>query len=28
MKKLNDIFEKLVNMFKMDHPQKKVAEEL
>ena len=28
MKKLNDIFEKLVNMFKTDHPQKKVAEEL
>ena len=28
MKKLNDIFEKLVNLFKTDHPQKKVAEEL
>ena len=28
MKKLNEIFEKLVNLFKTDHPQKKVAEEL
>ena len=28
MKKLNDIFEKLINLFKTDHPQKKVAEEL
>ena len=28
MKKLNDIFEKLVNLFKTDQPQKKVAEEL
>lgn len=28
MKKLNDIFEKLVNLFKTDHPEKKVAEEL
>ena len=28
MKKLNEIFEKLVNMFKTDHPEKKVAEEL
>ena len=28
MKKLNEIFEKLVNLFKTDQPQKKVAEEL
>lgn len=28
MKKLNDVFEKLVNFFKTDQPQKKVAEEL
>ena len=28
MKKLNEIFEKLVNMFKTDQPEKKVAEEL
>ena len=28
MKKLNDIFEKLVNLFKTDQPEKKVAEEL
>ena len=28
MKKLNDVFEKLVNFFKTDQPEKKVAEEL
>lgn len=28
MKKLNEIFEKLVNLFKTDQPEKKVAEEL
>ena len=28
MKKLNEIFEKLVNMFKTDQPEKKVAEKL
>ena len=28
MKKLNEIFEELVNMFKTDQPEKKVAEEL